>query len=111
MPRVETEGLRKKQIMEATRDVISEKGLDRTTMRDIGHRAGMSAAIVCYYFDDKKRLMKETLIAQLAVPTMAEGESVADFLATEAEFDADAAGAREYRFVELYQAALRHLIS
>ena len=60
--RTETEGLRKKQIMQATRDVISEKGLDRTTMRDIGQRAGMSAAIVCYYFDDKKRLMKETLM-------------------------------------------------
>ena len=60
--RTETEGLRKKQIMQATRDVISEKGLDRTTMRDIGQRAGMSAAIVCYYFDDKKRLMKETLL-------------------------------------------------
>ena len=56
-------------------------------------------------------LMEENLIAQLAVPTLAEGESVADFLATEEEFDADAAGAREYRFVELYQAALRHLIS
>jgi TetR/AcrR family transcriptional repressor of bet genes len=60
--RTETEVLRRQQIMQATRDVISEKGLDRTTMRDIGQRAGMSAAIVCYYFEDKKRLLKETLI-------------------------------------------------
>jgi AcrR family transcriptional regulator len=65
--RTETEGLRKKQIMQATRDVIAEKGLDRTTMRDIGQRAGMSAAIVCYYFEDKKRLMKETLADASAV--------------------------------------------
>ncbi len=61
-PRTDTESRRKAQIIQATRDVICEKGVDRTTMRDIGNRAGMSAAIVCYYFDDKKRLMKETLI-------------------------------------------------
>jgi AcrR family transcriptional regulator len=60
--RTEVEGLRKAQIMKATRDVVCEKGFDKTTMRDIGSRAGMSAAIVCYYFDDKKRLMRETLM-------------------------------------------------
>ena len=55
-------------------------------------------------------LLKENLVDQLAVPTIAPGESLADFRAADDEFDADAAGAREYRFVELYQAALRHLI-
>lgn len=54
--------------------------------------------------------MKENAVDQLAIPTIAEGESLEDFRSNVEEFDADAAGAREYRFVELYQAALRHLI-
>ena len=56
------------------------------------------------------KLMKENAVDQLAIPTIAEGESLEDFRSNVEEFDADAAGAREYRFVELYQAALRHLI-
>ena len=56
------------------------------------------------------KLMKENMIDQLAKPTLGEGETIESFLASEEEFDADAAGAREYRFVELYQTAIRHLI-
>ncbi|AQP48447.1 xylose isomerase [Tessaracoccus aquimaris] len=56
------------------------------------------------------KLLRENAVDQLALPTLGEGESVADFRANVEDFDADAAGAREYRFVELYQAALRHLI-
>ncbi len=106
MPRIDTESLRKRQIIEATRDVISEKGLDRTTMRDIGHRAGMSAAIVCYYFDDKKRLMKETLIdAAAAHRNTLEGIMASD-LAPMAKLEAAVQDSlpvtgdqqREYRF-------------
>ena len=55
-------------------------------------------------------LMEKASIFELAQPTLAEGESVADFLATEEEFDADAKGAREYHFVQLQQLALEHLI-
>ena len=56
------------------------------------------------------KLLKDNAVDQLALPTLGEGESVAEFRANVEDFDADAAGAREYRFVELYQAALRHLI-
>ena len=55
-------------------------------------------------------LMKEASVDELAQPTLAEGESIADFLAADEPFDADEKGAREYRYVELYQAAMRHLI-
>lgn len=54
--------------------------------------------------------IKAAKIDELAVPTLAKGESVADFLATEESFDADAAGERETYFVRLYQQALAHLI-
>ena len=55
-------------------------------------------------------LMKEASIYELAEPTLAAGESVDDFLAKNEEVDADALGAREYRFVQLQQLALEHLI-
>lgn len=60
-----------------------------------------------------QELMEKASIPELGQPTVAEGESLADFLADKSafeDFDAEAAGAREYHFVELYQQAMRHLI-
>lgn len=55
-------------------------------------------------------LLREASIDELAVPTLAPGESIADFLVADEPFDPDAAGRREYRFVQLHQLALQHLI-
>lgn len=52
-------------------------------------------------------------VLSLAEPTLAEGESISDLLADRSafeEFDADAAGARDYGFVRLHQLAMRHLM-
>ncbi|WP_203568043.1 xylose isomerase [Aestuariimicrobium ganziense] len=57
-----------------------------------------------------QQVMKDASIYELSEPTLAEGESLADFLAADEPFDADAAGAREYGFVKLQQLAIRHLI-
>ncbi len=60
-----------------------------------------------------QELMEAAKVAELAEPTLAPGESVADLIADRAsfeDFDADAAGARETHYVELYQQAMRHLI-
>lgn len=57
-----------------------------------------------------QQLMEAAKIHELGESTLNQGESIADFLAAEEEFDAEAAGARECYFVELHQAALRHLI-
>lgn len=56
-----------------------------------------------------KALMEEASIFELAEPTLAEGESVADLRAAEMP-DPEEKRQREYRFVELQQAALRHLL-
>ena len=56
-----------------------------------------------------QELMREASIVELAQPTLAEGETVADLRAAEMP-DPAAKGEREYRFVELQQAALRHLL-
>lgn len=59
-----------------------------------------------------QELMQKAGIYDLAQPTMNAGESYTDLLNDPQikAFDADAAGARECHFVELYQAAMRHLI-
>ncbi|MCO1337850.1 xylose isomerase [Kocuria polaris] len=52
-------------------------------------------------------------VNELAQPTLAAGESLDDLLADRSayeEFDADAAGERNYGFVRLHQLAMRHLI-
>lgn len=54
--------------------------------------------------------MQAAGITELAQPTLSEGESVADFLAAEDDFDPEAAGKREYHFVQLQQLAMEHLI-
>ena len=52
-------------------------------------------------------------IYELAEPTLAEGESLDDFLADRSafeDFDAEAAAARDYHYVDLYEKAVQHLI-
>jgi xylose isomerase len=49
-------------------------------------------------------------VTDLAVPTLSEGESIEDFLATDDGFDPDKAAERDYGFVRLQQLALEHLI-
>lgn len=60
-----------------------------------------------------QELMKTAGVFELAEPTLGQGETVEDLLADRAsfeDFDADAAAAREYHYVELYHNAMRHLI-
>ena len=60
-----------------------------------------------------QELMEEASIYELAQPTLDPGETIDDFLADRSayeDFDADAKGAREYHYVELYHHAMRHLI-
>ncbi len=49
-------------------------------------------------------------VLDLAVPTLAEGETVADLLAGDDGFDPDVAAQRDYGFVRLQQLAVEHLI-
>lgn len=60
-----------------------------------------------------QELMEEAKIAELATPTLDTSETYDEFMADRGafeDFDAVAAGQREYHFVELYQQAMRHLI-
>lgn len=54
---------RRQQILDAAALVIAERGLCDTRVADIGARAGVSAALVLYYFGSKDRLLTEALTA------------------------------------------------
>ena len=57
--------------------------------------------------------LRKSGVYELAEPTMAEGETIADLLADRSafeDFDADAAASRDYHFVDLYEKAVQHLI-
>ncbi len=49
-------------------------------------------------------------VPDLAVPTLADGESLEEFLAADDDFDVTAAAERDYGFVALQQLATEHLI-
>jgi xylose isomerase len=49
-------------------------------------------------------------VADLAEPTLAAGESLEEFLATDDGFDPSLAAERDYGFVALQQLATEHLI-
>jgi xylose isomerase len=49
-------------------------------------------------------------VGELAVPTLAQDETLEKFLAADDDFDVDAAAERHYGFVQLQQLALQHLI-
>ena len=55
-------GVRRAQLIEATIQVISEKGLSALTLADVCQAAGLSQGIVNLHFKSKDNLLKATLI-------------------------------------------------
>jgi AcrR family transcriptional regulator len=52
---------RRTQMLEAAAEVIGERGLCDTRIADVAERAGLSAALVVYYFGSKEKLLTEAL--------------------------------------------------
>lgn len=65
----------KHTLIEAASALFTEQGFDRTTVREIGERAGIDPALIARYFGGKVGLYVETLSAST------EGEGVRDILA------------------------------
>jgi len=59
---VSVESQRRRQIMAAVMTCISEYGLERTTMRTVAERAGVSTGTLAYYFKSKKDLVDAALL-------------------------------------------------
>jgi AcrR family transcriptional regulator len=52
---------RRTQMLEAAAEVIGERGLCDTRISDIAERAGLSPALVVYYFGSKEKVLTEAL--------------------------------------------------
>ena len=52
---------RHQEILEASAQVITERGLAETRISDIAERCGVSPGLILYYFESKDRLLVETL--------------------------------------------------
>src|SRR5689334_8685407 len=63
MPKLGMEGLRRRQLIEATIASIHEVGLAESSLSRISARAGVSTGIVHHYFEDKAELLESTLRA------------------------------------------------
>ncbi|MHB8189494.1 MAG: TetR family transcriptional regulator C-terminal domain-containing protein [Ferrimicrobium sp.] len=56
-----TSDIRKAQILAAAVDVIIDRGFSETRISDVAERAGVSPALVVYYFKTKARLLSEAM--------------------------------------------------
>jgi AcrR family transcriptional regulator len=59
---ISVESQRRRQIMEAVMACIADYGLERTTMRTVAERAGVSTGTLAYYFKSKKDLVDAALL-------------------------------------------------
>ncbi len=59
---VSVESQRRRQIMAAVMSCIADYGLERTTMRNVAERAGVSTGTLAYYFQSKKDLVDAALL-------------------------------------------------
>lgn len=61
MPKVGMEPIRRKQLIEATIQVVADVGLQSTTISLIGKQAGLSSGIISHYFGGKQGLIEATV--------------------------------------------------
>ncbi len=60
-PRKAARDVRRKQLIEATIDVIAERGYASLTIGDVSRTAGLSLGIVNFHFESKAALLADTL--------------------------------------------------
>ncbi|MGN6484714.1 MAG: TetR/AcrR family transcriptional regulator [Thermomicrobiales bacterium] len=67
----------RQDLLEAARELFGTKGYDRTSLREIGERAGVDAALIARYFGNKMALYSATVEADsVGTPRIASVEDV-----------------------------------
>lgn len=61
VPRKLSRAARRVQLIEATIEVLAERGFARLTLSDVAKRAGLSHGLVNFHFESKELLLSETL--------------------------------------------------
>ena len=60
-PATENNEARRIQMLRAAAELIGERGFSETRIADVAKRAGVSPALVIYYFGTRDRLLTEAL--------------------------------------------------
>jgi AcrR family transcriptional regulator len=60
-----TEIARRKQILEVSAKMFIQRGFDKTSLDEIAKKVGVSRGVIFYYFDGKREIGKETVLAGL----------------------------------------------
>ena len=66
MPRPSVEEERRAQILDSACQVIAQRGITELRVADVAKVAGLSPAIIHYYFDSKRELIKAAFAANFA---------------------------------------------
>ncbi|WP_187582795.1 TetR/AcrR family transcriptional regulator [Gordonia sp. OPL2] len=66
----------RESILTAARELFSDRGFDRSTMREIGRRAGVDPALIHHYFGTKDALLVAALRPEIDVVEMFAGITV-----------------------------------
>jgi AcrR family transcriptional regulator len=61
MLRIDSEALRRQQLIDATIDAIADMGFARASLGAIAKRAGVSPGLVAHYFANKDGLLEATM--------------------------------------------------
>ncbi len=61
MPRIVDPDQRRGEIIEATTNLIAERGLESATMRGIAEACGCTTGLITHYFGDKEEILLEVL--------------------------------------------------
>lgn len=62
-PRKLSRAARRQQLIEATIEVLAQKGYARMTLGDVARQAGLSHGLVNFHFETKEKLLAATLVA------------------------------------------------
>ncbi len=81
-PRRRDSARSRQALLDAAAESFSERGFDRTTVREIGDRAGVDPALIARYFGSKVGLYVETLrsSAETGVPDLLEPGRIREVL-------------------------------
>ena len=61
-PRKASREMRRQQFIEATIATLARNGYARTTLTDVARAAGLSHGLIIFHFDNKEKLLAETLV-------------------------------------------------
>ncbi|KJK42132.1 helix-turn-helix domain-containing protein, partial [Saccharothrix sp. ST-888] len=71
-PRRRDAARRRELLIRAAMELFAERGFDRTTIREIGERAGVDPALIARYFGGKTQLYLATVREEQGTATPAE---------------------------------------